>query len=803
MLDAPAAAPPRVSRLSGLTRLTTPFRGGDVDRHPGDIIRVIIGALLFGVCALVARQHQLSRFEKNLFRLVNDLPGTFEGVFTAATQAGTLWAVLVVALVALAWKRPLLLRDLAIAGVAAGLLSRVAKTLVERSRPAGYFHDVVIRGVVASGHGFPSTHAAVATALATAAAPYLSRAGRRLTWVAVVLVALARVYAGAHLPLDVVGGAALGWAIGAAVHLLLGSPSRPTPPGVIEAALRTAGLPIASIAPVVADARGSVPFFVRTTDGRTLFCKTVGREQRDSDALFKAWRFLAYRGIEDEEPFTTPKRAVEHEAYLAMLATRAGVATPDVVLTTGMDDGGAALVEQAVTGHTLDAVTPGTLTDEALDTIWGQVAKLRAARIAHRDLRLANVLVDDHGAPWIIDFGFSEAGASDRRLAQDVAQLLASTAIEVGAERAVASANRVLGKDAIRDAIPFLQPPALSAATRHALRGRHGLLHDVVHESERVSQSQAPQLEQLTRVRLRTVLMVLTLGVAVYLLIPQVGELHETIDALKSAQWAWLVGAVLASALTYLGAGVGFDGTITERLPLLRTSAVQLAGSFANRFTPGSVGGFGLNVRYLQREGIDTPVAVAAVGLNTVSGVLVHVVLLVAFSLAVGKHGLPDVHLPDGWLVLVVVALLLAAIGLVLRSASLRRRVLDPLRRVRGDLAGVMRSPTKALELFGGSLVVTLGNILALAAALAAFGADVHLVRVGFVYLAGAAVSSAAPTPGGLGAMEAALVAGLTGVGVPSGEAIAGVLSFRLATFWLPTLPGWIAFRRLRRAEII
>ncbi|HEY7136127.1 MAG TPA: flippase-like domain-containing protein [Acidimicrobiia bacterium] len=804
MLDA-QVAPADAPRVPALTRLITSFRGDghEVTRHPGDIMRVILGTILFALCAIAASYEHLSRFEKNLFRLVNELPGAFEGVFTAATQAGTLWAVLVVAVVAFAWRRPPLVRDLAIAGIAAGFICRGVKELVERSRPAGYFHDVVIRGVVASGHGFPSTHAAVAAALATAAAPYLSRPGRRLAWAGVFVVALSRIYAGAHLPLDVVGGIALGWVVGAALHLVLGAPARSTPPEVIEDSLRGAGLPVTSIAPIVADARGSVPFFVHAGDGRTLFCKTLGREQRDSDALFKVWRYLAYRELEDEEPFSTPKRAVEHEAYLAMLASRAGVTTPELVLTTGMPDGAAALVEDAITGTTLDNVDPSTITDDLLDGIWREVAKLRAAHLAHRDLRLANVLVDADGEPCLIDFGFSEASASDRRLAQDVAQLLASTSIAVGATRAVASAKRVLGTDVLETALPLLQPLALASATRHELRAHHGLLHEVRAEAASACGTEEPELEKLSRVRLRTVLMVATLGVAVYLLIPQVGELSDTMDALKSAQWGWLVAAVLASAITYVGAGIGFNGTVTEHLALLRTSVVQLAGSFVNRLTPGSLGGIGLNVRYLQRAGIETPVAVAAVGLNSASGVAVHVVLLIAFSLAVGKHGLPDVHLPTGWLVLVVVAVALAAIGIVVGSAKIRERVVEPLRSIRHDFATVIRSPVKATEIFGGSLIVTLGNMLALAASLAAFGTDVHLVRVGFVYLAGAAVASAAPTPGGLGAMEAALVAGLTAVGVPSGQAVAGVLSFRLATFWLPTFPGWLAFRNLRRNEVI
>ena len=74
--------------------------------------------------------------------------------------------------------------------------------------------DVLIRGAEAAGLGFPSGHAAVASALATAAGPYVSQRARRVMWVAVWAVALARVYVGSHFPIDVIGGVALGWAIG-------------------------------------------------------------------------------------------------------------------------------------------------------------------------------------------------------------------------------------------------------------------------------------------------------------------------------------------------------------------------------------------------------------------------------------------------------------------------------------------------------------------------------------------------------------------------------------------------------------
>ena len=85
----------------------------------------------------------------------------------------------------------------------------------------------------------------------------------------------------------------------------------------------------------------------------------------------------------------------------------------------------------------------------------------------------------------------------------------------------------------------------------------------------------------------------------------------------------------------------------------------------------------------------------------------------------------------------------------------------------------------------------------------AAYHGGVSFAEVGAVYLGASLLAAAAPTPGGLGALEAALVAGFTGVGMESGVAVAAVLSYRLLTYWLPILPGWISFHILERRNLI
>jgi glycosyltransferase 2 family protein len=103
------------------------------------------------------------------------------------------------------------------------------------------------------------------------------------------------------------------------------------------------------------------------------------------------------------------------------------------------------------------------------------------------------------------------------------------------------------------------------------------------------------------------------------------------------------------------------------------------------------------------------------------------------------------------------------------------------------------------IMLVGGSALITLLYIAALVASIDAFGGGPGIVVIGAVYLGAAAVAAAAPTPGGLGAFEAATIAGLIGVGMSSGTAFAAVILYRLATYWLPVPPGWLGWRLLQR----
>lgn len=777
-----------------------------VQRHAGDAVRVVLGLVALGVSALVARYTEVPKLEIDLFRVINDLPSWVLPVLWPVMQLGTIGAVGVLAAVALAARRYRLARDLAVSGTIAYLLAIEVKSLIGRARPDALLNEVNLRSHQ-GGLGFVSGHAAVAAALATAAAPWLPRPWRRVAWAAAVAVGVARVFVGAHLVLDVFGGAALGWTVGAALHLLWGAPVHRSEAPIVVRALAAAGLSPVLAVPVVEDARGSRPFLVTTeTDCRRgqLFVKVIGYHERNADLLFKLFRHMVFREVEDESPFATPKQEAEHEAFIALLAQRAGVRTPTIVSVGVAENGDAWLAEQCVPGRNLARAVPAPISDDVLRDVWHQVALLRAARIAHRDLRLANILLGDDGAPWIVDFGFGESSASDHRLAADVAELLVSMSLAVGVERAVDAAYRVLGGAALLEAAPLLQPLALAAATRSAARHRRGLLNELRTAVARFTDSTPAQPEVLVRFRWRTLGWIIATVFATYVLLPEIGQYRQLITTIDDAQWAWLAGTLAMSAATYACAALALMGASARPLAFGRTVTVQLATSFANRLAPYGIGGVAVNERYLERSGMARTTAVGVIAATTVAGVVLHTVELAGAGVWLGQsRQLFTESLPSWWKILIGFVVAMTALGITIAVLMRRPDWLASVRGAAGAVTAIARQPRRAILLLGGQIGANVAYATALGFAVYAFGGHPSAALVAAVFLGGAALGAASPTPSGLGVVEASLVAGLMVGGVPGPSAVAGVLAYRLATFWIPAAVGYFSFRSLRRQHTL
>ncbi len=311
------------------------------------------------------------------------------------------------------------------------------------------------------------------------------------------------------------------------------------------------------------------------------------------------------------------------------------------------------------------------------------------------------------------------------------------------------------------------------------------------------------QRAHIPKVKVQSIVVLAVLVVAIHVLLPQIGELRHSFKAVERADFAWLIPALLTTAATFVAATIALTAASGRPLPFVPTTEAQLASSFANRLAPGSVGGLGVNTRYLEIQGCHAGEAGAALALNGLAGVIVHITALVVAGIAAQGDASEHFHRPKNWELVAGFALVLAIAGIIWRLPRLRTHILPALKDAWTRLGDVVRRPKQAVVLFGGAAGITASYTVTFFLCCIAFHLRISPAQAAAVYLGGAVVSAAAPTPGGLGAMEAALVAGLTHVGVHDGRAVAAVLTFRLLTYWLPILPGYLSLRHLRHAHLL
>jgi uncharacterized protein (TIRG00374 family) len=789
--------------LTGDALATARPPGDRYFRHPGDVVRLVVWGVAAVLLVLLLRlgKETSQGVTEDLGRAASSIPDAVREFALALAQVGALLvpAVIVVLLV---WQQRWRRLALVIAGAAAGVIAFVLVDLY-LDLP-GRLEDAVSTSTWVTSTRFPSlAYVAGAAGATMVGKPWLSRSYRRASDWAIAALVLIVAIAGTAGVVPLVLAVSVGFVGGAAILVAFGAPNRRPAPAAIVQVLRDAGIDVSHLTLRRAEGGRAQLYDVDEPSGRKLFVKVYDRDSRDADLLYRGYRTALYRSPNEQFMSGSLDRDVEHEALMLLVARRAGVRSPALEVMTALPDGSLALALEEVTGPVMADLDVEAIDDALLDETWRQADTLHRSRIAHRALHPSNILVHD-GKPVVVDFAAAESSAAPRLLAIDRAELVASLAADVGVARAIDSAMRVLEPDDVAAAMPYLQPLALSASTRK--RAPKSLLQELRSGIAEATGTEAAPVEKLVRVKARTLVTIAALTGAFYVLLPQLAHVGDSFTALRTANFAWLIVALVMSGLTYVASAIGLLGGVPNHLPMVPTIETQMASSFVNRVTPANVGGMALNVRFMQKAGVDPAVAVSGMGLNVVAGAIVHIVLLFVFFAWAGK-GTASFKIPANSKTLVIIVVVLAVVGIVAATRRgrrlVRKHVLGFLRQSARGIAMLAQSPSKLLLLFGGSLGVTLAYIGALAACVAAYHGGASFAEVGAVYLGASLLAAAAPTPGGLGALEAALVAGFTGVGMESGVAVAVVLSYRLLTYWLPILPGWISFHILERRNLI
>lgn len=778
-------------------------------RSPRDGLRV----LLFGSAALAALaltrwgERTILGFEQDLVDLVLIVPTSATRLAAGVLVFGVALALVVTWSAPIATRRFRLFGYLTVANLVTAALFGAASWWLDQDRSPGLANELAERAGIDARSVIGLRVLAQLISTSVVLAPFVSRRWRQVGAIGLPLLVAGRIVISIQLPTEVFVGVLIGATVGSAVLLAFGRPSRRPTDQAVVAALADTGLAVDRLLPTGADDGDRTVKVAELRDGGTLVVRVLGEDDRAADLLHRLSRFVRLRNVGDQRPFSNLRRSVEHEALVSLWARDAGVRTPRLRSVVDVGTDSMLLAHDQIDGRRLSSLADAELTDAVMAETWDQVRLLHAHRVAHRDLRRANVVLDRDGVPWLVGFRFSELAADEALLRADVAHLLASFAVAAGAERTARVAVEALGPEAVGAALPRLQRTALHSTTQHALRAQKGLLEELQAEVVRQCGVEEIQYEQLARVSGRSIFTVVMLAAVTYFLVPQFADLPGIVEQIQDANWWWLPPMLLASFATYVGATIAIAGAVPDRLPLGPNLLTQSASSFTGTLAPAGIGGMAVNVRFLQKQGIDQPAAVSSIGLNTAAGAVGHLAMLVVFAIWAGDDAFETFRFPDPTVFLAVggAVLALGAIALAIPAGRrlAARRLLPLAARSLSGVTDVLQRPRKLAALMGGSVLVTSCYLVSVYFGVQAFGGGLGFATIGACYLLGSAVASAAPTPGGLGAMEAALIAALVAAGLDNAAAVPAVFLYRFTTFWVPILPGWLSFTYLRRSDFL
>ncbi|MFC1412028.1 flippase-like domain-containing protein [Streptacidiphilus sp. N1-12] len=840
LVKQPGSTLPAETRASSHVSVDEPLLAARVHR-PADLIRFLLGILGIAAVFVLASiaTSTTSGLQLDIASGVTKVPDFLTTLTGVVSTAAVLIVPLAFAVERLVKRDGLRVADGVLAAVLAHGISLAVDLWVVKSAPESITAALTVpilgtTSVTDPVHGYLTPVIAYMTAVGMASRPRW----RVALWSVVLLDSLSELISGHTTPLSIAATILLGLSVAYGTLYAVGTPNvRPTGEHLL-AGLRKVGFAPLSAHRSSDGPEGTRRYLVIQDSASPLDVHVIDREQQATGFFYRLWRRLQLRTVAVRSSPQSLRQALEQEALIAYAANAAGAHSPKLIATSELGPDAVILVYERVEGRSLEAADDAELTDSALADAWASVRALHDRRIAHRRLTAESLLVTNTGGICLINLAGGDIASGELTLRMDLAQMLTTLALRVGPERAVASANAVLGSARTASALPLLQPVGLHRSTRIALKHHNrdrkaevaaareeqiksgvkveDALADVPDAEDFLGQIREQILEvvpeapvhpaRLQRLKPKTLITVIAGAFAAYLLLGQLIA-NNPVTALSHANWIWVLVALAASVLSYVGAAMSLTGFVPERLPFWRTFMAQVAGSFVKLVAPAAVGGVALNARFLQRAGIRSGQAVASVGASQLVGLGMHILLLLGFGFIAGGTG-NNSDIPSSRSV--IAGLLIAAV-LVLVAAAI-----PPLRRwltshVRSLFLGVVprmldlvRSPVKLATGFGGIILVSLAFVACLDASIRAFGGSLPFATIAVIYLTGNAAGSAVPVPGGIGTIDAALITLLSTLGgLPGTVAAPAVIVFRLMTFWLPVFPGWIAFSFLQRKQAL
>ncbi len=650
---------------------------------------------------------------------------------------------------------------------------------------------------------FPDVRLAAAVAVIGTVSPHLVHPLRRVgRWLLVLGVA------GTAISVPGTPGGALtalliGLVAASIVNLLLGTSAGRPGLDSISAGLTELGVNADGLEEDERQVAGVIRLRATGSDGRPLLVKLYGRDAADNQRVQRLWRAAWYR---DDGPAIGSSRlhAAEREAFVTLLARQGGLPTRDVV-TAGETAGGDALLVLGGDATPLAARDADRIDDALLRRCWDAVDQLKRLRIAHQQLDPdALVLID--GEVGLVELGGATVSPSAHELEVDRAQLLATTAVLAGPDRAVTAAVDAVGAEKVAALLPYLQAAAFATPLRRALKRADVDVDDLRAAAAAAVEAEPPEPVNLRRVSPRSAIQLALLALASYTILSAASgvDWQEVRTAVDDASWAWIVAAFVLAQTPRVAQAVSTIGSVPAKLAFGPVYAMQLATGYMNVAMPANIARLSVNIRVFQRQGLSPTIAVASGAIDSFVSTVVQAVmlgLLLAFSSASVELELP---LPSGdprRLLWILGAIVVAGIAVLVTVPRLRGAITERFSQwwpdVKVTLAS-LRAGHKLAQLVLGSVAAELLFAIALGVFARAFGYDLTLAELLLINVSVSLLGSLVPIPGNIGVAEFGLVVGLTGAGMSPEAALGAVFLYRIATFYLPPLWGFVALRWLQ-----
>lgn len=769
-------------------------------RRTNDILRLVIATVFLAAVvtsSLITRNDWVA-LEKSISSIV--------GVLTP-TQSNVVYLVYGIAILALPFAilfGLIMSRQWKLLGAyaAAGLTAVLALSITANGIAAPQWHfDLSDRlNTLLSQFLDDPRWIAMLAAVLTVSGPWLPARWRRWWWALLLAFVPIHLVVSAVVPARSLLGLAVGWFLGALTVLLVGTPALEVPLAGAVRALERRRVRVCRMA-VVRPAGPGPLILSAETDGDTsdVVLELYGPNQRSGGALRQLWRKLTLRNDETAPLQTSMRRSVEHRGLMAIAVGDAGVANTDTVTVSTLDRGWMLYAHSPARGATIDEQTP-------VAKVWESLGVLHDHLISHGDLRSREITVED-GRVLFGGFGNAEYGASNIQLQADVAQLLVTTSAIYGAAPAVTAAIDTFGRNAVLAASSRLTKSAMPQRLRESLSDAKTVMSDTRDEVKRQTGADQIHAETITRFTRYQLIQLVLLVALVYVAYPFISTVPAFFSELRTANWWWALLGLTVSALTYVGAAAALWACASESVNFRNLTIMQVANTFAATTTPAGVGGLALSTRFLQKSGLGALRATAAVALQQTVQVITHVALLIFFTAFAGASADLSHFVPSTTVLYLVAGAALGVVGAFTFVPKGRQwlgtAVRPRLKEVGDDLVTLAREPKRLGLIILGCASTTLGAALALWASIEAFGGDTTFVTVTVVTMIGGTLASAAPTPGGVGAVEAALIGGLAAFGLPAAIAVPSVLLYRVLTCWLPVFVGWPVMRWLTKNDMI